>query len=431
MDFELENKEVAGKYVLRTGKIFQAGEYPDKKFAISIDEIKNAVKDFKPIAINVEHEKTVWDGLMGQLVSIEASENGDLFGGALIPKAVDDLLGGKYKVSAEWSADKKLVGLGVVKKPRISDAALFAASFSVKEDEVEAIFAETAKTWDGRSIIQQIHDLVARHGAICDESNSSEYPNYYYSETDIDLDEVIKFVSKEESKTIQKLHDATIKAGAKCSFVKESKFSGAESGTTKRNVTMKNVKELKDAIFGLLRSMPDEAVEEKIVDSSENQKGADFSAENEALSQKIEELEAKLVVFNQKLEEAQGLTEQLNKLKDETKNSNNLELETYVNDLIGKKIYPAQKAEFSALLSKLAEDDEKNEFKFSTDSESFNRVELFKKFVSNFSDVNTEEKVISAKVLGNESLTDELRILKEKTTELAKQRNARFSQNNK
>lgn len=404
-NFTLEDRQVVkdGKYVLRTGKIFEAGDYPDKKFRITTEELKTAAKQFTPVKLDLEHKSTVLDGKIGSLEFVEATENGELVGSALVPAWLDDMLGGKYKVSATWSGDKQLTGLAIVKNPRISDAALFTAyNFSNPEDEsIESILFEMARTWDGRSTIQQIHDLCARTGAICDEENESEYPNYYYSKIDSSVQEAIEFVSKDESKTIQKLHDLAMKAGAKCSFVKESHFSGA-SGTL-RGITMSKLRELKDALFSVLNAVPDEEV---ITENKEFSQPATAVTPKDSAEQDNKlaaELEAKAKEAEFSKQEADKLRAEVEALKQQNKQSVEAGLSEFVKSLSGKKILPAQENEVSMFFKQLLEDDEKVEYKFSVGDSSFSRVDFAKKIFSELNNLElTQEKTFSgeAQVLG-------------------------------
>ena len=122
--------------VLRRGMIFRAGQYPDKDFSLTPKELKRVVKDFSdPVQLDSEHERSIFDGKLGQLVSIEANDDGtELHGLVAVPKWLDPILmqaGGK--VSAAFDrATKKLVGLALTINPRVSDAALMAA-FSVDQ----------------------------------------------------------------------------------------------------------------------------------------------------------------------------------------------------------------------------------------------------------------------------------------------------------
>ncbi len=122
--------------VVRRGRIFRSGEYPDKKFSLTPKELKQVVKEFSgPIQLDSEHERSIFDGKLGQLIAVESNEDGtELHGSVAIPKWLDPILmqaGGK--VSAAFDrVSKKLVGLALTISPRVPDAVLMAA-FSIDQ----------------------------------------------------------------------------------------------------------------------------------------------------------------------------------------------------------------------------------------------------------------------------------------------------------
>lgn len=250
-----------GEYVLRTGKIFEAGEYKDKRFDLSPEEMLVAVNDFKPVDIDIEHVSSVFDGKLGKLETVVIADNGyDLIGTARIPKWLDSVLGeGAKKVSATWDrASKTLTKLALVRNPRVADAALmaaFTANETAKNTEFEPLLKEILeqwfskdenlsdfahRTWEGKSTLQGIHDMAARAGAVCTdpadkaaEANQAKAPvTALYNESE--------FVSKGESKLIQQIHDASGRGGAKCS---SSGMSMYNKETGKVMVTLKDIKE--------------------------------------------------------------------------------------------------------------------------------------------------------------------------------------------
>lgn len=120
--------------VYRPATIFRSGNYPDKDFDLTPSELKDAAAKFdKPIPVDYEHIDGPLDGHMGQLVAVQPSEDGTrLHGMVAVPQWLNTILP-KAKLSATWDrASKTLVGLALVRNPRVSDAALFAA-FSVDQ----------------------------------------------------------------------------------------------------------------------------------------------------------------------------------------------------------------------------------------------------------------------------------------------------------
>lgn len=162
--FSLEDAtaEFAGEEVLLTGKIFEAGEYPDKGFSITEEELPAAVAAFSPVPNDLNHTNTILDGKLGQLRSVVAKGK-ELMGTVAVPKWLKDSIGtDPLKVSLAWNtATKRIVGNALVLNPRIPDAQLMAAfsaanttlkggnSMKVKAqeaiDRVKAFFSKSGK----------------------------------------------------------------------------------------------------------------------------------------------------------------------------------------------------------------------------------------------------------------------------------------------
>ena len=111
--------------VIYTGKIFEAGHYPDKKRSYTAEELEAAAKSFRPASVNFEHMKTVLDTANngdgpGKLEAawVKGSE---MFGRLRMKRWVFDALGKQFKVSTEW-VGKQLTGLGITANPRVEDA---------------------------------------------------------------------------------------------------------------------------------------------------------------------------------------------------------------------------------------------------------------------------------------------------------------------
>lgn len=139
-DFKRET--VNGTSVRRFGKIFEAGDYPDKQFSLTADEAAKAVLNFRPVPINLSHTPTVLDGKLGQLAEVAFHSDGKtILGGASLPKWFDDLLDDDTrKVSCEWDRnEKRVVGLAVTPNPRVNDAVLMAAFSKTEEPPKETL----------------------------------------------------------------------------------------------------------------------------------------------------------------------------------------------------------------------------------------------------------------------------------------------------
>lgn len=130
IDAQFATVRVVGDSVLKRGKIFQAGDYPDKGVNITVDDLRRGAPKFTPCHINSEHWPSVFDGKLGELIAVDIQDDGAVFGTTLVPKALDDLLGGDpIPVSIELSPDpdRAIIGLALAKNPRVTDAAIFAA----------------------------------------------------------------------------------------------------------------------------------------------------------------------------------------------------------------------------------------------------------------------------------------------------------------
>lgn len=116
-------------FVIKPGKLFQAGEYPDKNYSMTEEEIAAAAAAFTgEVPMNVEHAPSVFDGKLGSIRRVW-QEGKELLADFAIPTWLNDLIGGEpLKVSPEWNRDtKRLTAAAWVINPRITDAALFAA----------------------------------------------------------------------------------------------------------------------------------------------------------------------------------------------------------------------------------------------------------------------------------------------------------------
>lgn len=208
-------------------KLFEAGDYPDRKFSLTPAELVLATAMFdEPVPVNLEHKPTPFlDGNLGEVRSVRPSDDGKtLYGTVAIPKWLDKIVGPTKKVSCEWDRDtKKLQRLSLTHTPRVEGAALFTAF-------AEATFAGAPahKTWHGQSVIQTIHDHSATYGAVCDPSNSAN------------------FVSGRERTAIQKLHDLAVEHGAQCSIMSNK---SAFSAVPTEEPTMASPREAFDALF--------------------------------------------------------------------------------------------------------------------------------------------------------------------------------------
>lgn len=174
----------------RDSLLFRCGDYPDKKFAMTPEELYVAAANFTPCPIGLEHVPNVLDGALGEVREVRLSDDGmDLLGTVAIPAAIAAKIPPeKRKVSCEFDrTTKELQKLDLVLNPRVRDACLMAA------------FARPANgTPHGRMRMQMIHDTAAEGGALCDPNKSP------------------KFTSGKERSGLQAIHDMAASHGATC-----------------------------------------------------------------------------------------------------------------------------------------------------------------------------------------------------------------------
>jgi hypothetical protein len=183
--------------VERTGLIFRAAEYADKAVTVTDADLATAVANFTaPLDAELEHintagVRTFLDGKLGQLTSVWA-KGSDLYGKLLVPKWMDPLWAefGR-KVSVVWNdKTKSLRRIGLVLNPRVEEATVMSA--------YTAFAAGQHDTPHATDILQQIHDLAATAGAICQKPEQAASANMG------------------ESEGMQRVHDTAVEHGAIC-----------------------------------------------------------------------------------------------------------------------------------------------------------------------------------------------------------------------
>lgn len=158
--------------IYRAGKLFESGDYPDKEFSMTPDELSAAVEAFQSgdAPIDIEHMPTVLSDRLGEVVTVEASDdNKELRGIVALPKWLDDALGASArKVSATWNrTSKRLEGLALVLNPRVKSAALMAAFSQAQEGTTGMTQPAAFVAWD-RAAVDSLPDTsflwVAENG---------------------------------------------------------------------------------------------------------------------------------------------------------------------------------------------------------------------------------------------------------------------------
>lgn len=426
-EFKLTARKLSddGKHVFRTGKIFNAGEYKDKGFTMTPEEIIEAEANFSPVQIDLEHHDNLSfvTGKLGTLESIVASEDGEeLFGTVKIPLWLDDLNDkDQIDVSCTWGKEDKLLKkLAFTDNPRVSDAALFAAftANEVKENpdktsdsvltyfnwivENEVKFKDYTGTYDGLSVLQGIHNQTARAGAIC-----TEPPKDSKAKMAIEPSDKVEFVSKEESAAIQKMHDLSTSSGGQCYFMPNS---GGLSYYSKDDSKSSKTKEKKMTLKERFNKFFDSVEQEEDVEVVENAKTVD--PEVTALKTQVAQLSAtieanakkevvEVVVDTEKEELKKTVAELSKKAAEQEARVLNAEATAFAESVISEnKLKPESKAFAVEIFKILASDDKtgKVEVKFSDDKTVDSRIQLFKDFVATIIPHNlTKEELIGFK----------------------------------
>lgn len=148
--------------VTRRGKLFEAGDFPDKNVAFDEEDLKYAVQTFAPVPNDLEHANTIFDGKLGQLKKIWKSGT-ELHGEVEVPTWLDKVIGkAPIKVSLAFDKTKKIIGNALVLQPRISDAAIMSAFTSYQSADKSGDLP-TGKTMTIKELITKFGmDQVAK-----------------------------------------------------------------------------------------------------------------------------------------------------------------------------------------------------------------------------------------------------------------------------
>jgi hypothetical protein len=286
----------------RDSLIFRAGDYPDKNFSMTPEELWAAAEEFEgPIpnelahftslkdfgVLPEDHAATIFDGKLGHLEEVRLSEDGtELRGTVAIPKWLDSVWQGPKKVSAAWHpATKKLLRIGLVLNGRVPGAVLMAA-FSAAQPKVGGTETETPaepmpelspadpspaasplaatlavlfdaanKTAHGQRRIQMIHDMAAEGGAVCERGGKSTKGKLGIAPSGAvtpSLASSSMFTAARERSGLQSIHDLTTKHGASCRImsIAPASYSASPAGQPKGKSSMNPIQVLKAALFG-------------------------------------------------------------------------------------------------------------------------------------------------------------------------------------
>ena len=220
--------------VYDNSKLFKVGDYPDKNFSLSDEEMEKAVSEYTQNSAEIDYAHCPFpgplDGKMGTVSSIR--KEGDwLFGSVSIPKWLDEVLPKDKKVSCEWSrGDKNLVGLALVTHPRVEGAELmsiFNASQEAIESKVEPRVNFMAMKYE-KNPMQKVHDMCACMGAECPGKAGFSAEDFeakvstIFADTEgvalfgFDKEDLAEFMTPDMLKSIQEAHDHSKDTGASC-----------------------------------------------------------------------------------------------------------------------------------------------------------------------------------------------------------------------
>lgn len=114
--------------VVYEGKVFEAGDYPDKAFAIDEGELAEKALAFRGVDLDLEHSpfKDLLGHKLGRLEAVW-NRGAEAIGRLRIPRWLHELAGGKLQTSLSFNQDKNIVGCALTLNPRIADAQVLAA----------------------------------------------------------------------------------------------------------------------------------------------------------------------------------------------------------------------------------------------------------------------------------------------------------------
>jgi hypothetical protein len=160
-----------GGIVIKSGRIFKAGDFPDKKFKATRKDIANACDKFtKPVPLDVEHLPSLFDGRLGYLIGItqDPKDPDWMLGTTAVTKAASDLLGDRpLPVSVVW--DKPTMTItrtALTANPRVEDAAVMSSAQFSKEEideqtEQLARFIGARHNTTDFNALKLVHDTIA------------------------------------------------------------------------------------------------------------------------------------------------------------------------------------------------------------------------------------------------------------------------------
>lgn len=216
------------------GPAFKAGSYPDKDLVVTPEELHGIVERFhSPVAMNLAHKDSRLDGHFGRITDVWV-EDDYLFSEVEKPAWLHAVMP-ETRVSVEIPLleEPRLIGCAWTSSPVVKDAQLVAAfsDFAEKTEEGPtapppvAAFAGTRHDTDsGQYHIQQMHDMAAAAGAVCQRPSRAD------------------MASAHEAKALQAMHDTAVEHGAHCQAASTDRdyprrFFSRDRRTTRMNLS--------------------------------------------------------------------------------------------------------------------------------------------------------------------------------------------------
>lgn len=132
----------------REAKLFEAGNYPDKKINITEEDLSLFEENFVPCPVKIEHTDTPFDGIIGTVSSL-FRKGKELFGRIDFSKEAWDLIekaGAKY-LSVSINPEEKFISeVSIVQHPRVADARIFSSDLPFEgKNEIRFLREENQK----------------------------------------------------------------------------------------------------------------------------------------------------------------------------------------------------------------------------------------------------------------------------------------------
>lgn len=145
------------EWVDRQAKLFEAGEYPDKGVAVSVQDLGALAATFDlPVPVLIEHAESPLQ--LGYLTGVQQVGR-ELFGNLALTKEADALVrkSGASSLSLGLSPDlREIIEVSLVRNPRVESARMFSGSVR---------FSANLELSDGPSFRHDYERLKAEHRA--------------------------------------------------------------------------------------------------------------------------------------------------------------------------------------------------------------------------------------------------------------------------